>query len=115
LEFSSAHIAVVSLTLVRGKRPIATIRFNNLFFKQGMTYLHASSIVSHGNLTAYTCRIDSNFVLKIIDHGLHIFRNTENLQAAGEYDEDRDFELLLWRAPELLRRKMPPEGTQVIL
>ncbi|OWA53393.1 Atrial natriuretic peptide receptor 1 [Hypsibius exemplaris] len=78
----------------------------------GMGYLHASRVISHGYLTAYTCRIDSNFVLKIIEHGLHTLRNTEYLHPPSEYDEERDYELLLWRSPELLRRTMPPEGTQ---
>ncbi|GAV02677.1 hypothetical protein RvY_13213 [Ramazzottius varieornatus] len=84
----------------------------------GMTYLHGinSSGPSHGNLNAYNCRIDSNFVLKISDFGLHPLRNQEDLAPLSEYDaEDRNYELLLWRAPELLRRIMPANGTQQII
>ena len=31
----------------------------------------------------------------------------------NESDLTRDYEQLLWRAPELLRQTMPPQGTQV--
>ena len=83
---------------------------------QGMTYLHTNGppSSSHGHLSAYNCRIDGSFVLKIADFGLHLLRNPDNLAPPGEYDaEDRDYKPLLWRAPELLRRIMPPHGTPV--
>ncbi|XP_055354563.1 atrial natriuretic peptide receptor 1-like [Paramacrobiotus metropolitanus] len=89
--------------------------FKNSLIKDmasGMTYLHASAIQSHGNLNAHTCRIDSSFVLKIADYGMGIMRNAEDLRPVSEVDLERDFDMLLWRAPELLRVRMPPEGTQ---
>ncbi|XP_055351643.1 atrial natriuretic peptide receptor 1-like [Paramacrobiotus metropolitanus] len=78
----------------------------------GMNYLHSSSLVSVGNLTSHTCLVDSNFVLKISEYGMYYFRQEEDLAPVTEHDrEGRDYETLLWRAPELMRRHMPPEGT----
>ena len=79
-----------------------------------MLYLHANRPHSHGNLSSHVCLIDSNFVLKIADYSLWYFRTEEDLNPISERDSDeRDFESLLWRAPELLRIPMPSLGTQV--
>ncbi|OQV16420.1 Atrial natriuretic peptide receptor 1 [Hypsibius exemplaris] len=79
----------------------------------GMTFLHSTSIISHGNLSSNTCLIDSNFVMKICDYGLDYFRVEADLRPLiDEDEEDRDFSELFWRAPELLRVMMPPAGTQ---
>ncbi|KAH8023139.1 hypothetical protein HPB51_011253 [Rhipicephalus microplus] len=48
---------------------------------KGMAYLHNSEIHSHGNLKSSNCVVDSRFVLKITDFGLH------NLRA---YDENEN-------------------------
>ncbi|OWA52554.1 Atrial natriuretic peptide receptor 1 [Hypsibius exemplaris] len=77
----------------------------------GMTYLHTTKVVSHGDLTAHTILIDSRFVIKISDYGLHHLRPTEDVIPPNDDDEDRDFSRLLWRAPELLRRPVL-SGTQ---
>ncbi|GAV02530.1 hypothetical protein RvY_13081-2 [Ramazzottius varieornatus] len=79
----------------------------------GMTYLHGSSLVSHGNLSSHTCLVDSNFVLKISDCGMEYFRRDEDMRPLIDEDEERDVSQLFWRPPELLRTTMPPEGTQV--
>ena len=40
-----------------------------------MSFLHNSAIQYHGNLKSTNCVVDSRFVLKITDYGLHSFRN----------------------------------------
>ncbi|CAG5123910.1 unnamed protein product, partial [Candidula unifasciata] len=75
----------------------------------GMIYLHASEVVSHGKLKSSNCVVDSRWVLKITDYGLHEFTAGE-VQTMGEYALYRN---LLWKAPELLRNKhSAPRGTQ---
>ncbi|XP_068978418.1 atrial natriuretic peptide receptor 1-like isoform X2 [Bombus flavifrons] len=79
---------------------------------RGMAYLHASELKSHGNLKSSNCVVDSRFVLKIADFGLHELRRPN----CGE-EVDRDsyayWRGQLWTAPELLRiERRPPEGTQ---
>ncbi|XP_048515966.1 atrial natriuretic peptide receptor 2 isoform X3 [Athalia rosae] len=80
---------------------------------RGMAYLHASELRSHGNLKSTNCVVDSRFVLKIADFGLHELRRP----TPTDLDEDRDsyasWRKQLWTAPELLRLdRRPPEGTQ---
>lgn len=41
---------------------------------QGMHYLHTTSILTHGQLKSSNCVVDSRFVLKITDFGLHELR-----------------------------------------
>ncbi|XP_055914128.1 atrial natriuretic peptide receptor 1 isoform X2 [Eupeodes corollae] len=80
---------------------------------RGMHFLHSSDIKSHGNLKSSNCVVDSRFVLKITDFGLHslmrkpIDNDEENCNHYAYWSN------LLWTAPELLRlEKRPPEGTQ---
>ena len=40
------------------------------FFLQGMTFIHDSEFVYHGNLKSTKCLVDSRWVLKIADFGL---------------------------------------------
>lgn len=47
-------------------------------YLQGMTYLHSSEARSHGNLKSTNCVVDSRFVLKITDFGLHSLRDEED-------------------------------------
>ncbi|XP_055344185.1 atrial natriuretic peptide receptor 1-like [Paramacrobiotus metropolitanus] len=77
----------------------------------GMTYLHGSAVVSHGDLSAHTCLVDSRFVVKITDHGLAYFRDNALTSMPPDESSEIDFTQLLWRAPELLRRPSK-EGTQ---
>lgn len=54
------------------------------FFNQGMHYLHSTDIRSHGNLKSSNCVVDSRFVLKIADFGLHSLRKANS-------DEDSEY------------------------
>ncbi|XP_014203598.1 atrial natriuretic peptide receptor 1-like [Copidosoma floridanum] len=83
---------------------------------RGMSYLHCSEIRSHGNLKSTNCLVDSRFVLKIADFGLHELRGPAR---PFEPDSDEDsntyayWRKQLWTAPELLRMaNRPAEGTQ---
>ena len=48
-----------------------------LFFYQGMAYIQSTEIRSHGNLKSTNCVVDSRFVVKITDFGIHYFREKE--------------------------------------
>ncbi|XP_059051758.1 atrial natriuretic peptide receptor 1-like isoform X2 [Achroia grisella] len=75
---------------------------------RGMHYLHGTDIRSHGALKSSNCVVDSRFVLKITDFGLHALRSCEKDSRAHSY-----WTRLLWTSPELLRlSEPPPEGTQ---
>lgn len=51
-----------------------------------MNYLHDSPIKFHGNLCPANCLIDSRWVVKISDFGLHAFK-TSIEDYAGELSE----------------------------
>ncbi|XP_072759992.1 atrial natriuretic peptide receptor 1 isoform X2 [Anoplolepis gracilipes] len=77
---------------------------------RGMVYLHASEVKSHGNLKSSNCVVDSRFVLKIADFGLHELRRTI---AEADRNSYAYWRKQLWTAPELLRtERRLPEGTQ---
>ncbi|XP_070183717.1 atrial natriuretic peptide receptor 2-like, partial [Littorina saxatilis] len=78
---------------------------------RGMAYLHGTDLRSHGNLKSTNCVVDSRFVVKITDFGLHYFRfNPELTEEENNYSS---YHKKLWTAPELLRMQCrPPEGTQ---
>ncbi|KFD53720.1 hypothetical protein M514_05425 [Trichuris suis] len=75
---------------------------------KGMLFIHASDIRSHGKLKSTNCVVDSRFVLKITDFGLHHFRDLETRKddcLSASYWRKK-----LWTAPELLRTDCPPTG-----
>ena len=52
---------------------------------QGMAYIHASVIKSHGNLKSSNCLVDSRWMLKITDYGLPSFRSKQVKSYASEH------------------------------
>ncbi|RUS81233.1 hypothetical protein EGW08_011027, partial [Elysia chlorotica] len=74
---------------------------------RGMTYIHSSEIKSHGHLKSSNCVVDSRFVVKITDFGLHYFKEKEEQLLDDIYAWERN---KLWTAPELLRLMSPPPG-----
>ncbi|KAL9889822.1 atrial natriuretic peptide receptor 1 isoform 2-T10 [Glossina fuscipes fuscipes] len=84
---------------------------------RGMQFLHSSDIKSHGNLKSSNCVVDSRFVLKICDFGLHTMRTRRNEDQCSDVENCNShayWSKLLWTAPELLKMgdQRPPEGTQ---
>ncbi|XP_053607986.1 guanylate cyclase 32E-like [Plodia interpunctella] len=76
---------------------------------RGLTYLHESALISHGNLTSSNCLVDSRWVLQIADYGLHNLKSGCVDSEGGLRMERRS----LWRAPELLRDpNAPSRGSQ---
>ncbi|XP_070580962.1 guanylate cyclase 32E-like [Ptychodera flava] len=76
---------------------------------KGMLYLHNSEIKYHGNLRSSNCVVDSRWVVKISDFGLHEFKAgaEDDIEEIGEFAY---FRRLLWRAPEFLRTSHPTAG-----
>ncbi|UYV64172.1 hypothetical protein LAZ67_2006927 [Cordylochernes scorpioides] len=78
-----------------------------------MQFLHDSPIKTHGNLKSTNCLVDSRWVVKIADFGLHQLKQGADYLGEDATDLDAQCERLLWRAPELVRDpNSPPEGTQ---
>ncbi|KAH3862698.1 receptor-type guanylate cyclase Gyc76C-like [Dreissena polymorpha] len=66
---------------------------------QGMTYLHDSELVYHGNLKSSNCVVTSRWMLQITDFGL-----LEVRAATYKIEEEHAFHRnLFWKAPEYLR------------
>ena len=57
-------------------------------YPQGMAYLHSTEIHSHGNLKSTNCVVDSRFVVKITDFGLHHLRQ--------HYQDETEKETFAW-------------------
>ncbi|XP_063236089.1 atrial natriuretic peptide receptor 1-like [Bacillus rossius redtenbacheri] len=80
---------------------------------KGMSYLHGSDVRSHGSLKSSNCVVDSRFVLKITDFGLHSLRCAGGEDGADDESSYAFWRKMLWTAPELLRAShAPPEGSQ---
>jgi len=76
---------------------------------KGMSYLHSTEFRSHGSLKSSNCVIDSRWVVKITDFGLHSLKSRKSTR---EFRDMLDNRSQLWMAPELLRDPdAPPQGT----
>ncbi|XP_077865373.1 atrial natriuretic peptide receptor 1-like [Saccoglossus kowalevskii] len=67
---------------------------------KGLHFLyHSSAIKVHGNLKSSNCVVDSRFVVKLTDFGLHKFKeDSKEIENSHAY-----YQKLLWRSPEMLR------------
>ncbi|XP_059481353.1 guanylate cyclase 32E-like isoform X2 [Neocloeon triangulifer] len=111
------HICIVTEYCARGslKDIIENedLKLDNMFVAslvgdivRGMTFLHDSPVKSHGNLKSANCLVDSRWVLKISDFGLHELKQDP---AIPSWTRCRDVDGrwigqdLTYRAPELIR------------
>lgn len=67
---------------------------------QGMAYLHNSPIEFHGNLNSHNCVVNSRWVCKVTDYGLHTIKKDAGPRIRCNTVEGAD---KLWTAPEVLR------------
>ncbi|XP_020284969.1 guanylate cyclase 32E isoform X2 [Pseudomyrmex gracilis] len=83
------------------------IKLDNMFMAslvgdivRGMIYLHDSVIKYHGSLSTSNCLVDSRWVVKLADFGLHEFKKDAECDSS---DVIKKYHGLLYKAPELLR------------
>ncbi|KAI4500683.1 hypothetical protein M0802_004275 [Mischocyttarus mexicanus] len=91
------------------------IKLDNMFMAslvgdimRGMIYLHESVIKYHGSLSTSNCLVDSRWVVKLSDFGLHEFKRDAECEPS---DVMKKYHGLLYRAPELLRSTGVDEPT----
>ncbi|CAJ0561087.1 unnamed protein product, partial [Mesorhabditis spiculigera] len=79
---------------------------------KGMYFLHNSELRTHGRLKSTNCVVDSRFVLKVTDFGLHKLHALED--DPPDLGEHALAKKKLWTSPELLRvgNSRPVGGTQ---
>ncbi|XP_068630072.1 receptor-type guanylate cyclase Gyc76C-like [Battus philenor] len=75
---------------------------------KGMTFIHTSPLIFHGNLKSSNCVVTSRWMLQVTDFGLHELRYCAENEFIGEHQYFRG---LLWKSPELLRQLDYPNGT----
>ncbi|CAH1122713.1 unnamed protein product [Ceutorhynchus assimilis] len=102
------------------------VKLDNMFIAslvgdilRGVIFLHDSPIRFHGSLYTGNCLVDSRWVVKLSDFGLHEFKKgSEDFSLNEPARIKNNFYKLLYRAPELLRlqdsflAKDQPIGTQ---
>lgn len=73
---------------------------------KGMTFLHDSDLLFHGNLKSSNCVITSRWVLQLTDFGLSELRAASStLAALDPASSHAYYQNMLWIAPELLRER----------
>ncbi|XP_026494984.2 receptor-type guanylate cyclase Gyc76C-like isoform X1 [Vanessa tameamea] len=75
---------------------------------KGMSFIHSSPLIFHGNLKSSNCVVTSRWMLQVTDFGLHELRYCAENDFIGEHQYYRG---LLWKSPELLRQLDDPNGT----
>ncbi|KAF4520109.1 hypothetical protein B566_EDAN010265 [Ephemera danica] len=112
------HICIVTEYCARGslKDIIENedLKLDNMFVAslvgdivRGMTFLHDSPVRSHGNLKSANCLVDSRWVLKIADFGLHELKQDPSVPVWTRHrDPDGRWtgSELTYLAPEILRK-----------
>ncbi|KAJ8681433.1 hypothetical protein QAD02_017220, partial [Eretmocerus hayati] len=85
------------------------IKLDNMFMAslvgdivRGMIFLHESVVKFHGSLSTSNCLVDSRWVVKLADFGLHEFKRDAEPEPSDASKRSRG---LLYRAPELLRQR----------
>ncbi|XP_052869354.1 atrial natriuretic peptide receptor 1 [Anopheles cruzii] len=76
---------------------------------KGMAFLHSTDLHTHGALKSSNCVVDSRFVLKVTDFGLHQLRR--NCGEDSDIESYAYWKKLLWTAPELLRDPRYPTAS----
>ena len=76
---------------------------------KGLSFIHGSELGFHGNLKSSNCVVDSRFVLKLTDFGLHGLRGGRE-EERGSYSWHK---ARLWTAPELLHLSCHPAGSRL--
>lgn len=74
-----------------------------------MHYLHTTSIQSHGQLKSSNCVVDSRFVLKITDFGLHELRKNPPTDEI-ENKESHEY----WKSKFALNKEQSPKLMKII-
>ncbi|KAI0236617.1 Atrial natriuretic peptide receptor 1 [Lamellibrachia satsuma] len=109
------HMCVLMSYCKRGSlQDVLNAKFFNLSFHwrlsfaldiaEGMVYLHSSPIISHGHLSSTNVVVDRQWVCKVTDYGLPLFRSGDSHSVnKSDFEEEIDVKCL-YMAPEILER-----------
>ena len=87
LEWNFRYSLLHDLVKVSSQKPSKYMDYLiSISLPKGMAFIHSSEIRIHGNLKSSNCVVDSRFVLKITDFGLHSLRDRgENVEDSYSY------------------------------
>ncbi|XP_033625244.1 atrial natriuretic peptide receptor 1-like [Asterias rubens] len=71
---------------------------------KGLSFLHHSELGVHGRMRSSNCVVDTRFVVKLTDFGLHAFRDSSSEDSDGQTKMKK----MLCKAPEQLRNPNKP-------